>query len=535
MPPATPRQPLALIVLDGWGYSDNLQYNAVASAHKPIWDRIWATCPRTLLDCSGEYVGLPDRQMGNSEVGHMHLGAGRVLDQDLTRILNAIDEGDFATNPVLLETFRFAAHTNKAVHLLGLLSPGGVHSHEQITLALIEMAAAVGVERVYVHAFLDGRDTPPKSAAESIQAVMQKFRVLGFGRRGRIASIVGRFYGMDRNRHWDRTRSAYLLIAEGQGMRENTDPLIALDESYLDGKTDEFVLPTVIRPKGTDPVRVEEGDCLLFTNFRADRVKQLTAAFADPGFPSFDRPPPRALGRFVTLTDFGAEFSLPVAFPNEHPRNTFGEYIAGLGLSQLRLAETEKYAHVTYFFNGGDNRVFPGEVRCLVPSPRVADYAKVPEMAAFDVTDKLVEAIDGRRFDLIVCNYANADMVGHTGNFEAAVKAVEVLDRCLGRVVAAAERMGVELLITADHGNAEQMRSVATKHSAAGIQTSHTSNPVPFLYVGRDAEAVHRGSLIDVAPTMCYLLGLTPPPEMTGRPLLRLKDMAVAPARRALP
>jgi len=514
-----PIQPLVLVVLDGWGYSESTQYNAIDAALKPVWDRLWKTRPHTLISASGVDVGLPDRQMGNSEVGHMHLGAGRVIDQDFTHISNTIRDGDFFDNAVLKEAFAQAARTGRAVHVLGLLSPGGVHSHEDHILAIMELASRCQVRNVYVHAFLDGRDTPPKSAAESIQAVMLKFNELG--RNGRVASIIGRYFAMDRNRHWQRTQEAWDLIVDGYGKHESSDPLIALDAAYGRGETDEFVRATVIVPRGGRPVRVEDGDTVVFANFRADRARQLTEAFVEPRFGHFVRPRLPALAAFVTMTRYSDDFRVPIVFPPEHIGNTLGEYAAGLGLTQLRIAETEKYAHVTFFFNGGEERAFPGEDRILVPSPHVATYDLKPEMSAVEVTDRLVEAIRSRKYGVIISNFANADMVGHTGRFEAAVKAVETLDACLGRIEAAAAEAGMELLITADHGNAEIMREVSTKHFIGQPHTAHTSNRVPLIYIGRPAAMKDGGSLADVAPTMLRIMGLPQPREMTGRPLLK--------------
>ncbi|MGQ0658825.1 MAG: 2,3-bisphosphoglycerate-independent phosphoglycerate mutase [Chromatiales bacterium] len=520
MPP--PHQPLLLIVLDGWGYSEDTQYNAIHNASKPVWDRLWAECPHMLLSASGADVGLPVTQMGNSEVGHMHLGAGRVVDQEFSRITDAIEEGDFFRNPTLVAPFEHAAQQDCAVHILGLLSPGGVHSHEDHILTLMELAARCGVRRTFVHAFLDGRDTPPKSAAESIQRVMLRFNELG--RNGRIASLIGRYYAMDRNRFWSRTEASYNLIVEGRGDYEVDDPLIALDQSYARNETDEFVKATVVVPRGKEPVRVEDGDVVVFANFRADRARQLTQAFIEPDFDAFPRQRVPALHSFVTMTHYSEDFDVAVAHPPAHLQNTFGEYISRLGIRQLRIAETEKYAHVTFFFNGGEERVFPGEDRILVPSPHVATYDLKPEMSAVEVTDELVRAIENREYGAIICNFANADMVGHTGVFEAAVRAIETLDICLGRIEAAARDAGMELLITADHGNAEKMREVSTKTVLGQIHTAHTSNRVPLLYVGRPATMRVSGTLADIAPTMLYLMGVARPPEMTGRPLVKLRE-----------
>src|SRR5579885_2815635 len=479
MPP--PCQPVLLIVLDGWGYSENTQYNAIHSAQKPVWDRLWAGCPHMLISASGLDVGLPEHQMGNSEVGHMHLGAGRTIDQEFTRITTAIREGEFHRNPVLTRAFDAAAAEERAVHLLGLLSPGGVHSHEDHVLALMEMAAGRGVSRIYVHAFLDGRDTPPKSAGLSLQKVMLKFNELR--RCGRIASLIGRYYAMDRNHRWSRTQAAYDLVADGRGLYTANDPLIALDMAYARGETDEFVKATVIVPRGGQPVRVEDGDTVVFANFRADRARQLSEAFLERRFDGFTRARTPRPGAFVTMTRYS-----------------------------------------------GEERVFPGEDRILVPSPHVPTYDQQPAMSAAEVTDRLVEAIRGKKYAAIICNFAHADMVGHTGNFEAAVRAIETLDLCLGRFETAAREAGMEMLITADHGNAEKMREVSTKHVIGQTHTAHTSNKVPLIYVGRPAAMAPGGTLADVAPTLLTIMGLPIPREMTGKPLLRLPAAAAAPA-----
>lgn len=522
---AQPPRPVVLVVLDGWGYSEETSYNAIHSARKPVWDRLWASCPHTLLSASGTDVGLPDRQMGNSEVGHMHIGAGRLVHQDFSRIQLAIEDGEFSDNPALVQAFDAAAAAGKAVHLIGLLSPGGVHSHEDHFFAAMELAARRGVARLYVHGFLDGRDRPPKSAAESIQATQAKCWQLGVGR---IGTLVGRYFAMDRNRNWERTRLAWDLIVDGEGAFEAHDPLLALDEAYGRGETDEFVRPTRIVGRSGERRRVEDGDVVVFMNFRADRARQLSEAFLDPDFRHFERRRVPRLAAFVTLTSYSDDFDCPVAFPPERLRNTFGEYIAGLGLKQLRLAETEKYAHVTFFFNGGEERAFAGEDRILVPSPHVATYDLAPEMSAVEVTDRLVEAIESGKYDAIVCNYANPDMVGHTGVFEAAVKAIETIDGCLGRLETALRRVGGEMIVTADHGNAEMMRTPSTKKDRGQAHTAHTTNLVPFLYLGRPAITVDSGTLADIAPTLLALMGLAAPREMSGRSLVRLEGGAGA-------
>ncbi len=508
-------RPLALIILDGWGYSEDPHDNAIHAARKPNWDRLWRDYPHGLIQGSGNYVGLPADQMGNSEVGHLNMGAGRVVYQEITRIDRAISTGEFRANPVIDAALARAADTGRTVHILGLLSPGGVHSHQEHLYAMIRLAVGRVGARVCLHAFLDGRDTPPKSADAYLEAVERVFDAAG---GGRVASIVGRYYAMDRDRRWERTQQAYELIAAGRAGYSSESARQALEQAYARGEADEFVKPTLVVPRGGQPARVEDGDVILFMNFRSDRARQLTRAFCDPGFDGFERAVRPRLGEFVTLTEYSKDFDVPVAFPASTISNSFGEYVAGLGLRQLRIAETEKYAHVTFFFNGGEEREFPGEERILVPSPKVATYDLKPEMSAGEVTDRLVAAIESGRFDVIVCNYANADMVGHTGNLPAAVRAIETIDGCLGQVYAALRKAGGEMIVTADHGNAERMSDESTGQA----HTAHTSNPVPFIYVGRPARIVHEGALSDIAPTMLYLMDIQPPAEMSGRTMVEL-------------
>ncbi len=515
-------RPYLLIIMDGWGYTDITVYNAIHSAHKPNWDRLWARYPHQLISASGIDVGLPTAQMGNSEVGHMNIGSGRVVDQEITRISEAIEDGSFFRNETLTEAFGLAANSGKAVHILGLLSDGGVHSHEDHIFALLEMAAQNGVENIYLHAFLDGRDKPPMSATESIARAQVKLREIG---KGSIVSLIGRHYAMDRNSHWDRTQLAYNLICDGKADYVAPDPFVALDMAYARGETDEFVSPVSIHRQEQAPVHVEDGDVVVFANYRADRARQLARAFTKKNFRSFPRDHFPKLGTFTSLTEYKSNYEFPVAFRPAHLKNVLGEYVSVQGLRQLRIAETEKYAHVTFFFNGGEERVFPGEDRILVPSPHVRTYNEKPEMSAYEITNKLIEAIDSGRYDLIVCNFANTDMVGHTGDFQAAISAVEAVDDCLGRIVEAMQKAGGETLITADHGNAEQMRAYTTEKIKAQSHTAHTSNLVPLLYIGRPAELVPReGALCDISPTLLYLMGLPQPDEMTGQPLLKLTD-----------
>ena len=505
--------PVLLIILDGFGYREECDNNAICQARKPHWNFFWNTCAHTTIDASEKWVGLPAAQMGNSEVGHLNIGAGRVVYQDYTRIEAAIASGEFFANAVLKKAVATAHDNNSALHILGLLSSGGVHSHDTQIAAMLEMAAKEGVTNVCVHAFLDGRDTPPQSAAASINLLQKKCAQLGVGR---IASIVGRYYAMDRDQRWERVQSAYALITEGKAQHQAPNALTALDQAYARGENDEFVAATAIVPTGSAPAQMRDGDAVVFMNFRADRARQITRALTDSAFKGFQRTRVPRLGYYCTLTSYGDEFKLPAAFPSQSVPNCFGEYVAKQGLTQLRIAETEKYAHVTYFFNGGVETPYPGEDRVLIPSPKVATYDLKPEMSAYEVTDKLIDAIESRRYDAIVCNYANSDMVGHTGNLAAATRAVEVLDECLGRVIKSMQQAGGEVLITADHGNAETMFDEIT-HQA---HTAHTLNVVPLLYVGRKAQIRDGGALQDVAPTLLRMMGLPQPPEMTGRPLI---------------
>jgi len=505
--------PVLLIILDGFGYREECENNAICQAQTPCWDAFWSRYPHTTIDASEKWVGLPKDQMGNSEVGHMNIGAGRVVYQDYTRIEHAIEAGEFQRNEVLAKALDTARAPGQALHILGLLSPGGVHSHEAQIHALLELAARSGVSDVRVHAFLDGRDTPPKSAEASLLALQRKCNEVG---GGRIASICGRYYAMDRDKRWERVRQAYDLITQGKAEFRSATAIEALHAAYARGETDEFVKASLVG----EPMPMRDGDAVVFMNFRADRARQLTLALTDPDFDGFARERVPRLGYYCTLTRYGDDFSgLPAAFPPQTVSNGFGEYLSRRGLKQLRIAETEKYAHVTYFFNGGIEAPYPGEDRILVPSPRVATYDLKPEMSAYEVTDKLVEAIKSRRYDAIICNFANGDMVGHTGKMAAAMRAIEVLDECIARAVAAMQEIGGDVLITADHGNAETMLDTAT-HQA---HTAHTLNVVPLLYIGRKAKIADGGALQDVAPTLLAMMGLPQPPEMTGKPLVTLQ------------
>jgi len=508
-------RPMVLLILDGWGYSETPQQNAIAAANKPVWDRLWNNNPHTLIRTSGAAVGLPTGQMGNSEVGHLNLGAGRVVYQEFTRVSRAIKTGSFFRNRTLTDAVDLAIENDKAVHLLGLLSPGGVHSHENHIHAMVELARQRGAKKIYLHAFLDGRDTPPRSAASSIESMQQLFDKLG---GGRIASIIGRYYAMDRDHRWPRIQAAYDLITQGKAEFEALDAMSALEMAYARDESDEFVKATAIVPAGKQPVRVEDGDVMVFMNYRSDRARQITRPFIEPDFDGFVRDREPKLGSFVSLTEYKSDFDVPVAYPAERLKNVFGEYVAKNGLRQLRLAETEKYAHVTFFFNGGEEEPFDGEDRILVKSPMVPTYDLQPEMSATEVTDNLVAALESGTYDVIICNYANPDMVGHTGKFDAAVQAIEALDSCLGRLVEALDNAGGEMLVTADHGNAELMLNAETGEA----YTAHTTNPVPLIYVGRPAQLQEHGALSDIAPTMLYLMNMPLPPEMTGTPLVEL-------------
>ncbi len=523
-------RPLILLILDGWGYSENTLYNAIHSARKPVWDGLWEKYPHTLINASGLDVGLPARQMGNSEVGHMNIGSGRAVDQEFTRIMRSVEDGSFYQNQTLKAAFANAEKDNRAVHIMGLLSPGGVHSHQEHVFALLECAAGYDVKAIYLHAFLDGRDTPPRSAEEYLHDAHLKMRELG---SGQFASIIGRYYAMDRNNNWDRTKLAYELITNADAEFRSHDPFIAVDMAYARGETDEFVKPTSITRRDGGLVKVEEDDVVIFANYRADRARQLSRAFTHPQVAGLSRERPMTPVSFISMTEYKSDFASPALFPPTQLKNGFGEYIASLGMKQLRIAETEKYAHVTFFFNGGEERVFENEDRILIPSPDVATYDLCPQMSAVEVTEQLLTAIAGGEYDTIICNFANADMVGHTGDFDAAVRSVEIIDNCIGGIVTAAQAVGGEMLITADHGNAEQMRSFITDQGREQAHTAHTSNPVPLLYIGRAAEVVSSptAALCDVAPTMLHIMGLDKPKEMTGHALFKLMDVSAGPGR----
>lgn len=512
-------RPLVLCILDGWGERAKADDNAIEQARTPIWHRLTARWPHAQLQASEHYVGLPDGQMGNSEVGHTNIGAGRVVFQDLPRIDAAIADGKLAAMPALRQFIGKLKASGGTAHLIGLMSPGGVHSHQHQIAALARLLAEAGVP-VAVHALLDGRDTPPKAAV----AYLKRFREEIAGAEGvRVATVCGRYFAMDRDKRWDRVEKAYRTLVHGAG-RTADDPVGAVETAYAAGETDEFVEPTAI----AGYAGICDGDGVLIANFRADRVREIAAALLDPDFSGFARDQRIAFAAALGLVEYSTELNrfLAALFPPEDLSDTFGEVVSRAGLTQLRIAETEKYAHVTFFFNGGRETVFAGEERILVPSPRVATYDRQPEMSAPEVTDKVVEAIRAGRFDVIVLNYANTDMVGHTGDIAAAIKAVEIVDACLGRLSAAVEEAGGTLVVTADHGNAEMMRDPDTGEP----HTAHTLNPVPFLLVNPPTAVPHLpdGRLSDIAPTLLDIIGLPRPAAMTGRSLV-----APAPGQRA--
>ncbi len=502
-------RPVALIILDGFGYRAAAPDNAITLAKTPTWSGLWRDCPHGLIDASEQFVGLPKGQFGNSEVGHLNLGAGRIVYQDLTKVDHAIETGEFRTNAALLGAAQTAAKSGKTLHILGLLSTGGVHSHERHIHEMARLAAASGVKSIAIHAFLDGRDTPPKSAAANIEAMQAVCRETG----AVIATVTGRFYAMDRDKRWERVESAYRAVAAAQAAHSAATAMDALNAAYARNENDEFVAATLVNGGKA----IADGDVVVFMNFRADRARELTTALTDPAFTGFARTLPK-LAMFVCLSHYGDAYShLPTAYRNDVIAQSFGEVVSAAGMKQLRIAETEKYAHVTYFFSGGREQPFDGEDRVLVPSPKVATYDLQPEMSAPEVTDKLVAAIESGQYGAMVCNYANGDMVGHTGDLQAAIKAVEALDAALTRVVAAARATGTALIITADHGNCEQMFDP----NAQQAHTQHTTDKVPVVYVGTDAVTIREGgALRDIAPTLLKMMGVAQPSEMTGRSLI---------------
>lgn len=500
-------KPLILIIMDGFGIGPD-KGNAIKAAKTPNLDRLFAENPITQIGASGLNVGLPDGQMGNSEVGHTNIGAGRIVYQDLTRITKSIEDGDFFENSALVAAVDNAAKNGKALHLMGLLSDGGVHSHNSHLYALLKLAKQRGCKKVYVHAFLDGRDVPPTSGVDYVAECVAKMKEIGIGE---ISTVMGRYYAMDRDNRWERVGKAYDAMVFGEGVQAS-DPVQAVKDSYAAGVTDEFVVPAVCLKNAT----VQPGDSVIFYNFRPDRAREITRTLVDPDFKGFERRNGFFPLNFVCMTQYDATMpNVSVAFGPETLKNTFAEYISGKGLKQLRIAETEKYAHVTFFFNGGVETVYPGEDRVLINSPKVATYDLQPEMSAYLVTDELLKRIESDKYDVIILNYANCDMVGHTGVFEAARAAVEAVDTCVGKVVDAILARGGTALITADHGNAEQMVD-----ADGSPFTAHTTNPVPFCVVGYPCKLREGGRLADIAPTMLKILGLPQPPEMTGKSII---------------
>ena len=502
------KKPLVLMILDGFGIAPD-EGNAIHAAKTPNLDKLFAENPSTQIGASGMDVGLPDGQMGNSEVGHTNIGAGRIVYQELTRITKSISDGDFFQNEALNKAMDNAIEKGTALHVMGLLSDGGVHSHNTHLYGILEMAKKKGLSEVYVHCFLDGRDVPPSSGKDFVIQLMDKCKEIGVGK---VATVMGRYYAMDRDNRWDRVEKAYAAMVYGEGEKADC-PVCAVANSYKNEVTDEFVIPTVCDgAKG-----IQNGDSLIFYNFRPDRAREITRTLVDPDFTGFERKGGKLDLTYVCMTQYDATMpNVEVAFKPQSLKNTFGEYISDKGLTQLRIAETEKYAHVTFFFNGGVEKQYEGEDRILVKSPAVATYDLQPEMRAYEVTDKMVEAVKSGKYDTIILNFANCDMVGHTGVFEAAVKAVEAVDTCVGKVCDAVKEMEGIVLLTADHGNADRMVDVD-----GSPFTAHTTNPVPFLVIGKDVELREGGKLADIAPTMLKVLGLPQPEEMSGESLIK--------------
>ncbi len=508
-----PRNRVVLVVLDGWGYRREREGNAIELASTPIWHRLWEGFPRTLLEASELAVGLPEGQMGNSEVGHLNIGAGRVVPQDLVRISQSIQSGEFYQLPPLVELCARLRETGGTLHLVGLLGPGGVHALDRHLLACVELGVRHRVPAIAIHGFLDGRDSPPTLGAEVVRTLLQDMRRIA-GSKVEVASLTGRYYGMDRDRRWDRTRLAYEAMVHGVGTPVE-HPVLAVQAAYQRGETDEFIRPLVHHRNGKPVAEMQDGDGVLFFNYRSDRMRQIVAALTLESFEEFDLGARPQLYP-VTMTQYDQTFPIPQAFPPFSRAHILAQVLAEQGRTQFRTAETEKYPHVTYFFNGGYEPPYPGEERRLVPSQRVATYDLAPEMSAQGITDVLCRTIETGSHDFLLCNYANADMVGHTGVLPAVIKAVETVDGCLARVLASAEKAGCSVLITADHGNSEMMIDPVT----GGVHTAHTTNPVPFVALGAQAASLRAGgSLRDVAPTVLRLLGLETPAEMTGRDL----------------
>lgn len=504
------KKPTVLMILDGYGISNETEGNAIAQAKTPVMDEILKKYPHVKGDASGMAVGLPDGQMGNSEVGHTNMGAGRIVYQMLVKITKDIEDGTFFENKALVKAMENCKQKDSSLHLMGLLSPGGVHSHMEHLYGLLEMAKKNGLSKVYVHAYLDGRDVPPSSAAEYMEEAVAKIKEIGVGS---VATICGRFYAMDRDNAWDREEKAYAALVYGEGVEE-TDAVQAIKNSYANDVTDEFMLPTVVDKNGM----IKENDSVIFFNFRPDRARQLTRAFVDADFTGFERRNGYFPLTFVCMAQYDAEMpNVLVAYPPEELKMTFGEYLSKNGKTQLRLAETQKYAHVTFFFNGGEEKQFEGEERILVDSPKVATFDEKPDMSAYEVCDNLVEAIKSDKYDVIIVNFANPDMVGHTGIIEAAIKAIEAVDECVGKALNAVLEVDGQMFICADHGNAEKLLD-----EDSSPFTAHTTNPVPFIVVNYDDNAVLRegGCLADIVPTLIEMMGMEQPAEMTGKSLL---------------
>ena len=508
------KKPTVLMILDGYGLNDNCDHNAVCEGRTPVMDQLMSQCPFVKGNASGMAVGLPEGQMGNSEVGHLNMGAGRIIYQELTKITKAIEDGDFFENQALLAACKNAKENNTALHMMGLVSDGGVHSHNGHIYGLLELAKRQGVEKVYVHCFLDGRDTPPASGKDYVEALEAKMKEIGVGE---VASVSGRYYAMDRDNRWDRVERAYNALVKGEGVQAES-ATAGIQASYDADKTDEFVEPMVIVKDGAPVATVKDGDSVIFFNFRPDRAREITRTFCDDNFEGFDRGE-RVKTTFVCFTEYDVTIqNKQVAFVKEEITNTFGEFLAAHNMTQARIAETEKYAHVTFFFNGGVEEPNKGEDRILVKSPKVATYDLKPEMSAYEVCDKLVDAIKSDKYDVIIINFANPDMVGHTGVEDAAIKAIEAVDECVGKAVDALKEVDGQMFICADHGNAEQLIDETTGEPF----TAHTTNPVPFILVNADPAYKLRegGCLADIAPTLIELMGMEQPKEMTGKSLL---------------
>lgn len=509
--PDAPR-PVVLLILDGFGHQIEKKHNAIAQANTPCWDRLQRNYASTLLDCSGKSVGLPNAQMGNSEVGHLHIGSGQFIAQNFLKINNEIATGEFFNNSALKDATTYALSNNKTLHIIGLLSPGGVHSHENHIHAMLAMAQQQGLQKIYIHLFLDGRDVPPQSAVESIKKLESVIATLGVGQ---IASVIGRFYAMDRDNRWERVEQAYNLITHGKAKFQVNSSVQAITDAYDRNESDEFIQATSVLDKAGQPVTVKDGDSFVFMNFRSDRTREIIRAFI-PDFAEFKRHNPPKNLKITTLVEYHHDFDFPVAYPSIVIVNCLGEVFAKKKLKQLRLAETEKYAHVTFFFNGGIDEPYAGEDRILVPSPAVQTYDMQPEMSLPQVTQHLVDAINEVKYDAIICNFANCDMVGHTGNMAATIQAVEAIDASLEKVVSALNLVGGEMLVTADHGNAEQMFDETTQQA----HTAHTNNKVPLVYIGQKKNLFKHGNLADLAPTLLDMMHIEQPKEMTGKSLL---------------